>query len=47
MQPLGTEMEASKLDAYSDSESKTDKGNDKGTQLIDAESSATISTTKI
>ena len=37
----------SKLDACSESELETDKGNDRGKKIIDAEPSATISTTKI
>ena len=46
-QSLVAEMRASELDACSDSESKPDKGNEKGKQIIDAEPNATIATTKI
>ena len=46
-QPLVVEMRASELDACSDSESKPDKVNDKGKQIIDAEPNATVATTKI
>jgi hypothetical protein len=46
-QSLVAELKASKSDACSDSESEPDKGNEKGKQIIDAEPSATISTTKI
>jgi hypothetical protein len=46
-QSLVAELKASESDACSDSESETDKGNDKGKQIIDAEPSATIATTKI
>ena len=41
------ELKASELDACSHSESKPDKGNDKGKHIIEAEPSATFSTTKI
>ena len=40
-------MRASELDAFSDSESEPDKGNDKGKQIIDAEPNATVATTKV
>jgi hypothetical protein len=40
-------LKASELDAYSDSESKLDKGNDRGKQIIDVEPNATVATTKI
>jgi len=46
-QSLVTELKASESDACSDSESEPDKGNDKGKQIIDVETNATISTTKI
>lgn len=46
-QSLMAEIKASKSDACSDTESKPDKGNDKGKQIIDAEPSATLATTKI
>ena len=41
------EMRASESYACSDSESEPDKGNDKWKQIIDAESNATVATTKI
>jgi len=40
-------LKDSESDACSDSESEPDKGTDKGKQLIDAEPSATVATTKI
>ena len=40
-------LKASKSDACSNSESETDKGNDKRKKIIDAEPSATIATAKI
>ena len=40
-------LKAYKSDACSESESKTDKGNDKGKQIIDADPSATVATAKI
>jgi hypothetical protein len=46
-QSLVAELKASESDACSDSESEPNKGNDKGKQIIDAEPSATISTTKV
>ena len=46
-QLLVAELKASKSDACSDPESEPDKGNDKVKQIVDAEPSATISTTKI
>jgi len=41
------ELKASKSDACSNSKLKPSKGNDKGKQIIDVESSATVATTKI
>ena len=41
------ELKASKLDAGSDSESKPDKGTDKGKQIIDADPNTTVATAKI
>ena len=46
-QSLMAELKASKSDACYHSESEPDKGNDKGKQIIDAEPSATIATTKL
>jgi hypothetical protein len=46
-QSLVAELKASESDACSDSESEPNKGNDKGKQIIDAEPSATVATTKI
>ena len=46
-QSLVVELKVSESDACSDSESKLDKGNDKGKQIIDAKPNATIATTKI
>eukprot|EP00253_Pinus_taeda_P034580 PITA_34580 len=46
-QSLLAELKVSKSDACSDSESKPDKGYDKGKQIIDAEPTATVATTKI
>ena len=40
-------MRASESDACSDSESKPDKVNDKGKQIIDEEPNATVTTMKI
>jgi hypothetical protein len=40
-------LKASELDAFSDSESEPDKGNDREKKIIDAEPNATIATTKI
>ena len=40
-------MQASKSDACSDSESKPDKGNEKGKHIFDAEPNATISIANI
>lgn len=40
-------MKASKSDACSNSESKPDKENEKGKQIIDAEPNTIVSTTKI
>ena len=41
------EIKASESDAYSDTKSEPEKGNDKGKKIIDAKPNATISTTKI
>ena len=46
-QSLVAEMRASESDACFDSESKPEKGNDKGKQIIDVEPNATIATMKI
>jgi hypothetical protein len=46
-QSLVAELKDSESDACSDSESKPDKGNDRGKQIIDVEPNATVSTTKI
>ena len=46
-QSLVAEMRAFESDAWSESESGPDKGNDKGKQIIDAEPNATVATTKI
>ena len=46
-QSLVAEMRASESDACSDSESKPEKGNEKGKQIIDAEPNATVATTKV
>ena len=46
-QSLVAEMRASKSDAFSNSESEPDKGNEKGKQIIDVEPNATVATTKI
>jgi hypothetical protein len=40
-------LKAYESDACSDSESKPDKGNDRGKQIIDVEPNAIIATTKI
>jgi hypothetical protein len=40
-------LKASESDAYSNSESEPDKGNDRGKQIIDVDPNATIATTKI
>ena len=40
-------LKASESDACSNSESEPDKGNDEGKQIIDANPSATVATTKI
>ena len=44
---LVAEITASKSDAYSDTESEPEKGNDREKNIIDAEPNATIATTKI
>ena len=41
------EIKASESDAYSDIESKPEKGNDRGNKIIDAEPNTTIATMKI
>ena len=41
------ELKVSESDVGSDSESEPDKGNDKGKQIIDADSNATVATAKI
>ena len=41
------ELKAPKSDAFSDPELEPDKGNDKGKQIIDADPSAIVATTKI
>ena len=46
-QSLVAEMRASDSDGCSDSESKPNKGNEKGKEIIDVEPNATIATTKI
>ena len=46
-QSLVDEMKASESDACSESESKPDKGSEKGKKIINAEPNAIISTTKI
>ena len=44
---LVAKLKASESDACSDPESKLDKRNDKGKQIIDVEPSATVATAKI
>jgi hypothetical protein len=44
---LEAELKASESDACSESESKPDKGNDRGKKIIDADPNDTIATTKI
>ena len=46
-QSLVDEIKASESDAYSDTESKIKKGNDRGKKIIDAYPNATVATTKI
>ena len=46
-QSLVVEIKASELDAYSDTESEPEKGNDRGKKIIDVEPNTTIATTKI
>ena len=41
------EIKDSKLDAYSDTESELEKGNDRGKNIINADPNATVATTKI
>ena len=41
------EIEDSKLDAYSDTESELEKGNGRGKKIIDAEPNATVATIMI
>ena len=45
-QSLVAEIKASELNAYSDTESEPEKGNDRGKKIIDAEPNATIAITK-
>ena len=44
---LVVEIKASESDAYSDTESKPKKGNDKGKKIIDADPNSTVATMKI
>ena len=46
-QSLVAKLKVSELDASSNSESKPDKGNDKGKQIIDVDPNATVATAKI
>ena len=46
-QSLVAKLKAPKSNAFSDPESKPEKGNDKGKQIIDADPSAIAATTKI
>ena len=46
-QSLVAKIKASESNAYSDTESEPQKGNDRGKKIIDAEPNATIATTKI
>jgi hypothetical protein len=46
-QSLVAELKAYESNECSDSESKPDKGNDRGKQIIDVEPNATVATTKI
>jgi hypothetical protein len=46
-QSLVAKLKASKLNACSEFESKPDKGNDRGNQIIDAEPNIIVATTKI
>ena len=46
-QSLLAEIKASELDAYSDTESEPEKGNDRGNNIIDAEPNSIVSMTKI
>ena len=46
-QSLVAEIKASELDAYTDTKSKPEKGNDRGKNIIDAEPNAIIASTKI
>jgi hypothetical protein len=41
------EMRASESDASSDTKSETEKGNDRGKHIINAEPNTTVATTKI
>ena len=47
MQSLVAKIKDSESDAYSDTESEPEKGNDRGKNIIDAEPKSTVSTTKI
>ena len=46
-QSLVDEIKAFELDAYSDTKSEFEKGNDRGKNIIDAKPNATVSTTKM
>jgi hypothetical protein len=46
-QSLVAKLKASESDAFSESESEPDKGNDRGKQIIEADPNATIATMKI
>ena len=46
-QSLVAEIKAYESDAYSDTESEPENGNDRGKKIIDAEPNAIIATTKI
>ena len=46
-QSMVAEIKASELDAYSDIESKLEKGNSRGKKIINVDPNTTISTTKI
>ena len=46
-QSLVVEIKASELDAYSDTKSEPEKGNDRGKKIIDVKPNATIATMKI
>ena len=46
-QSLVAEIKTSELDAYSDTKSEPEKGNDRGKKIINAEPNVTVPTTKI